>query len=214
MPVFTIVHRVLPPLLWKRRSLKGKSREIINEKNPSSITPHHETINETIMHRDVHTHVHIAVNTKTLENTADSTSESRRYSSRPTQAQLARAVSWASIRSRDRWTEEQEKELLRAQRQLGRCQKAWSSEQEVWLSYVQALSEEKEAHAGFLSMRHRQETEEQHQFRKAWKRRRSSSDEESAGETVNRIGKLRRLQRSVSSSGRLGMGSAVLAVEA
>ena len=25
---------------------------------------------------------------------------------------------------------------MHAQRQLGRCQKAWSSEQEVWLSYV------------------------------------------------------------------------------
>ncbi|KAJ5211235.1 hypothetical protein N7491_011055 [Penicillium cf. griseofulvum] len=224
MPVFTIVHRVLPPLSlpWKRRtSLKGKSP--INEKNPSdSITP-----NETIMYRDVHDHVHIAVNAhkqpqSASENTpvpADSTSESRaRYSeTRPTQAQLSRAVSWASIiRSRDRWTDEQEKELVRAQRQLGRCQKAWSSEQEVWLSYVQALSEEKEAHAGFLSMRHRQETEEQHQFRKAWKRRRSSSGDEESAERVNRIGKLRRLQRSVSSgsSGRLGMGSAVLAVEA
>jgi hypothetical protein len=139
MPVFTIVHRVLPPLLWKRRSLKGKSPEITNEKNPDSIPPHlNETINETIMHHDVH-HVHIAVNTKTPENTADSTSESRRYSQRPTQAQLARAVSWASIRSRDRWTDEQEKELVRAQRQLGRCQKAWSSEQEVWLSYVSSF---------------------------------------------------------------------------
>ncbi|KAJ5360836.1 hypothetical protein N7517_010027 [Penicillium concentricum] len=238
MSVFTIVHRALPPLsLWKRRtSLKGKSPvEILNEKNPilsDSITQNNETI---FMHRDVHGPVQVAVNTdahkptQSAENIpapSDSTSESRAcYSgeARPARAQLDRAVSWASIiRSRDRWTDEQERELVRAQRQLGRCQKAWSSEQEVWLSYVQALSEEKEAHAGFLSMRHRQQDEEQHQFRKAWKRRRSSSGDDemqqSAIEIVNRLGKLRRLQRSVSSSSsghRLGaMGSAVVAVEA
>ncbi|KAJ5519668.1 hypothetical protein N7463_000121 [Penicillium fimorum] len=241
MSVFTIVHRALPPLSlpWKRRtSLKDKSPvEILSEKNPilsDSIT---NTQNETVfMHRDVHGPVQIAVNTdahhkptQSSENTpapSDSTPESRVcYSGqvRPTRAQLDRAVSWASIiRSRDRWTDEQERELVRAQRQLGRCQKAWSSEQEVWLSYVQALSEEKESHVGFLSMRHRQQDEEQYQFRKAWKRRRSSSGDDemqqSAIETVNRLGKLRRLQRSVSSSSsghRLGtMGSAVVAVEA
>lgn len=161
MSVFTIVHRALPPLSlpWKRRtSLKGKSPELeihISEKgsilSDSSISPHAQN-NETIfMHRDVLGPVQVAVKTHAHQTTStsqstssapenipgrvsDSTSESR---TRPTRAQLARAVSWASIiRSRDRWTAEQERELVHAQRQLGRCQKAWSSEQEVWLSYV------------------------------------------------------------------------------
>jgi hypothetical protein len=53
---------------------------------------------------------------------------------------LARVVSWASIvRSRCRWTNEQEKQLLMAEKQLARCQKAWSSEQELWLTYVRVL---------------------------------------------------------------------------
>ncbi|KAJ5511600.1 hypothetical protein N7453_003703 [Penicillium expansum] len=248
MSVFTIVHRALPPLTlpWKRRtSLKGKSPDLeihLSEKNPIMSDP--DIISQVqnnepiVMHRDVHGPVQVAVNTNANHNTptpqsasstpediphpvADSTSEDRvHYSSqtRPTRAQLARAVSWASIiRSRDRWTVEQERELVNAQRQLGRCQKAWSSEQEVWLSYVQALSEEKEAHAGFLSMRHRQQDDEQHQFRKAWKRRRSSSGDDevqqSAIDTANRLGRLRRLQRYGNSGQRLGAGSAVLAVE-
>jgi hypothetical protein len=51
--------------------------------------------------------------------------------------QLARVVSWASIvRSQCRWTSGQEKKLEDARRQLARCQKAWSSEQELWLVYV------------------------------------------------------------------------------
>ncbi|KAK4861711.1 hypothetical protein LT330_003746 [Penicillium expansum] len=248
MSVFTIVHRALPPLTlpWKRRtSLKGKSPDLeihLSEKNPimsdPDIIPQVQNNEPIVMHRDVHGPVQVAVNTHANHNTptpqsapsapediphpvADPTSEDRvHYSSqtRPTRAQLARAVSWASIiRSRDRWTVEQERELVNAQRQLGRCQKAWSSEQEVWLSYVQALSEEKEAHAGFLSMRHRQQDDEQHQFRKAWKRRRSSSGDDevqqSAIDTANRLGRLRRLQRYGYSGQRLGAGSAVLAVE-
>ncbi|KOS40287.1 hypothetical protein ACN38_g8858 [Penicillium nordicum] len=232
----------------RRTSLKGKSPElqILSEKDtilpnsPSiSITPHVQNNEPLFMHRDAHGPVQVAVKahadheTPTPQSTSsapenipdpasDSTSENRvHYSSqtRSIQTQLARAVSWASIiRSRDRWTVEQERELVHAQRQLGRCQKAWSSEQEVWLSYVQALSEEKEAHAGFLSMRHRQQNDEQHQFRKAWRRRRSSSGDDetqqSASETANRMGKLRRLQRYGYSGHRLGApGSAVLAVE-
>jgi hypothetical protein len=56
-------------------------------------------------------------------------------------ANLARVVSWASIvRSRCRWTKEQEKELLMAEKQLARCQKAWSSEQELWLAYVRVFT--------------------------------------------------------------------------
>ncbi|OQE16072.1 hypothetical protein PENFLA_c029G03539 [Penicillium flavigenum] len=230
MSVFTIVHRALPPLSlpWKRRtSLKGKAPELethLNEKNPILSDPNsspHAQNNESIsMHCDVHSHVQVAVKTNSHHNTptpqstssapeniagaaSGSSSEGRTHCSsqaRPTRAQLARTVSWASIiRSRDRWTAEQERELVHAQRQLGRCQKAWSSEQEVWLSYVQALSEEKESHACFLSMRHRQQDDEQHQFRKAWRRRRSSSGDDemqqSVVETANRLGRLRRLQR-------------------
>ncbi|CAP92493.1 Pc13g14240 [Penicillium rubens Wisconsin 54-1255] len=249
MSVFTIVHRALPPLSlsWKRRtSLKGKAPELEahpNEKNPilsdPNSSPRAQNSESTSVHRDVHGHVQVAVKTNSHHDTPtpqstssapenitsaapDSSSEGRTHCSRqarPTRAQLARAVSWASIiRSRDRWTAEQEKELVHAQRQLGRYQKAWSSEQEVWLSYVQALSEEKEAHACFLSMRHRQQDDEQHQFRKAWKRRRcSSGDDEmqkSAVETANRLGRLRRLQRYGYSGQRLGTTrSAVLTVE-
>jgi hypothetical protein len=151
MSVFTIVHRALPPLsLWKRRtSLKGKapSTEIeISEKNnlpESTPVPNPEYDS---MHRDVYTTVQVAVSadaetqpTPPPEIIPDARPECRASSSEtlPTRAQLARAVSWASIvRSQDRWTAEQEKELVHAQRQLEKCQKAWSSEQEVWLVYV------------------------------------------------------------------------------
>ncbi|CAG7917768.1 unnamed protein product [Penicillium olsonii] len=234
MSVFTIVHRALPPLsLWKRRNstTKGKSPSTefqISEKNNLP-----EPTDQAFMHHDVHT-VQVAVrgNAKIHRQPTQPSvpeghpePECRASSSEtlPTRAQLARAVSWASIvRSQDRWTAEQEKELVHAQRQLEKCQKAWSSEQEVWLVYVcmrsfyliynahrlqvQALSEEKEAHTGFISARHRQQGDEQHQFRKAWKRRRSSGDEEhqSETETANRLGKLRRLQRYSYSGQQLG----------
>lgn len=152
-------------LPWKRRtSLKGKSPEleILSEKdtilsNSPSISPHAQNNEPIFMRRDVHGPVQVAVKAHANHETStpqsassapenipdpasDSTSENRvHYSSqtRPTRPQLVRAVSWASIiRSRDRWTVEQERELVHAQRQLERCQKAWSSEQEVWLSYV------------------------------------------------------------------------------
>lgn len=152
-------------LPWKRRtSLKGKSPEleILSEKdiilsNSPSISPHAQNNEPIFMHRDVHGPVQVAVKAHANHETStpqsassapenipdpasDSTSENRvHYSSqtRPTRPQLVRAVSWASIiRSRDRWTVEQERELVHAQKQLERCQKAWSSEQEVWLSYV------------------------------------------------------------------------------
>ncbi|KAJ5135237.1 uncharacterized protein N7515_004515 [Penicillium bovifimosum] len=246
MSVLTIVHRALPPLSlpWRRRtSLKGKApelqiQEILNEKNhPLSPGPGPEANwNQSVMHRDV---VQIAVKsdapehndtpqsaTSITDNTipadSDSSSECQAESSnqaRRSRARIVRAVGWASIvRSGARWTEEQEVELVRAQRQLGRCQKAWSSEQEVWLSYVQALSEEKEAHEGFLSMRHRQQDEEQYQFRKAWKRRRSSSTDDeaqqSAVETGNRLGRLRPRLPRYGSGQRLGVtGSTAVAVE-
>lgn len=52
-------------------------------------------------------------------------------------SRLVRVVSWASVVcDKCRWTAEQERELAIAQSELGRCQKAWSSEQELWLSHV------------------------------------------------------------------------------
>ena len=52
-----------------------------------------------------------------------------------------RIISWRldnskMVPGRCRWTLEQEKRLQAAQQQLARCQKAWSSEQEVWLKHV------------------------------------------------------------------------------
>ncbi|KAE8138458.1 hypothetical protein BDV38DRAFT_244701 [Aspergillus pseudotamarii] len=55
-------------------------------------------------------------------------------------SRLVRVVSWASIVcDKCRWTAEQERELAVARSELGRCQKAWSSEQELWLSYVRFI---------------------------------------------------------------------------
>lgn len=54
-----------------------------------------------------------------------------------TGTRLARVVHWASIvPSRSGWSKEQERRLLMAQKQLAICQKAWSSEQELWLDHV------------------------------------------------------------------------------
>jgi hypothetical protein len=78
---------------------------------------------------------------------------------------------------------------------------------------VEALSEEKESYTGFLSARKRQQGDEQYQFRKAWKRRRSSGDEEQEIETANRLVNLRRLQRYSYSGQRLGAGSTAVAVK-
>lgn len=54
-----------------------------------------------------------------------------------------RIISWRldnnnnkMVPGRCRWTLEQERRLQAAQQQLARCQKAWSSEQEVWLKHV------------------------------------------------------------------------------
>lgn len=81
---------------------------------------------------------------------------------------------------------------------------------------VEALSEEKEARMEFVSARNKQLDDEQYQFRKVWKRRRSSGDEEGlqiVTEPDNRLGKLRRLQRYGYSGQRLGVGSTLLAVK-
>ncbi|KAJ5692901.1 hypothetical protein N7462_002324 [Penicillium macrosclerotiorum] len=176
----------------------------------------------TTLHCDVSDSLHIAVKQSSDPTTSsqlppDTSSETESDSdpgyevqnqseaSKPlARPHLARAVSWSSIvRSRCRWTSKQEKELLMAEKQLARCQKAWSSEQELWLAYIQALSEEKEAHEGFMMMRMRQQEEERCQFRKAWKRQRSvetaphlkQDDSPTTASGNNRFNKLRRLHR-------------------
>ncbi|KAJ5749246.1 uncharacterized protein N7511_010942 [Penicillium nucicola] len=237
-------------LPWRRRSsLKGKDPEtefdLSNDGTNTDLDgPNAEHNASADLHSDVSTasplQAHLAVRDDARESAeflqsicatpdnmseleSDSSSARRSHSTdkaRLVRAELARAVSWASIvRSQCRWTFEQEKELLHAQRQLARCQKAWSSEQELWLTCVQALSEEKESHVDFLSLRHKQQDEEQVQFRKAWKRRRSSSGDEevqkNATENFNRSGKLRRLQRYGYLGPRLGTtGSTPVAVRA
>lgn len=111
----------------------------------------------TSLHCDVSHALHVAVKPGPDQTTSpeDSTSElsetdsdsesqvehdTRRLShssASSARARLARVVSWSSIvRSQCRWTNEQEKQLLMAEKQLARCQKAWSSEQELWLAYV------------------------------------------------------------------------------
>jgi hypothetical protein len=60
---------------------------------------------------------------------------------RSDRSRLIRAVSWANIvRSRCRWTQEQEQQLQLAMKELARCQKAWSSEQGLWLTHVRDIS--------------------------------------------------------------------------
>jgi len=51
-------------------------------------------------------------------------------------------VSWDGVKNlaSNRWTIEQEKQLVHARAELARCQKAWSSEQDIWLKYVSFLS--------------------------------------------------------------------------
>ncbi|KAJ5174599.1 uncharacterized protein N7482_000476 [Penicillium canariense] len=211
-------------LPWRRRSSigKGKDKEqdidvyvYTSDRDSHDDLPgrHDAEISGPALHCDVSHALHIAVSPSRDQTTrsesssnepseTDSVAESEygthspsHHSASSARAQLDRVVSWASIvRSRCRWTSDQEKELLMAEKQLARCQKAWSSEQELWLAYnnvtysnalfhpkIEALSEEKAAHEGFMLMRTRQQEEERHQFRKAWKRR--------------RFAKLRRLQR-------------------
>ncbi|KAJ5211925.1 uncharacterized protein N7498_003571 [Penicillium cinerascens] len=222
MSVIAIVQRALPfSLPWKRRQSTSK------EKDPELKSPDQESHEEpppgnqsaeypcTTLQCDVLDALHIAVRQPRDQNTnsgassseTDSGSESEhqthRLSDRTACAreQFSRAVSWASIiRNQCRWTKKQEKQLVMAEKQLKRCQKAWSSEQEVWLAYIKTLSEEKEAHEDFMLMRMRQQEEERNQFRKSWKRRRSveSALEEEQDVSPNRsnatgLDKLRRL---------------------
>jgi hypothetical protein len=164
MPVFTIVQRALP-FPWRRRSLTSKGKEKEDDLNLDFESSDHDSdlyfqekfvgsqfaAPSSPLHRDVSDDLHIAVK-QSPDPTIDPHGSNSEYSdldsetgseideqasSSSSHARVGRVVSWASIvRSRCRWTHEQEKELLGAEKQLARCQKAWSSEQELWLSYV------------------------------------------------------------------------------
>ncbi|KAB8259158.1 hypothetical protein BDV32DRAFT_150686 [Aspergillus pseudonomiae] len=136
----------------------------------------------------------MAVNASELDlHHGGSSSSSSSSSSR---SRLVRVVSWASIVcDRCRWTAEQERDLAIARSELGRCQKAWSSEQELWLSYIEALTEEKEAHEEFLVHRAKQQDDEQQHFRKAWNRRRSSEEQPVDANAHRASSRVRRLRK-------------------
>ncbi|RDW86874.1 uncharacterized protein DSM5745_03516 [Aspergillus mulundensis] len=91
--------------------------------------------------------------------------------SRHRHTQRKRLISWDGVREqgRSRWTIEQEEKLAHARVELARCQKAWSSEQEIWLQCIDNLVEEKTAHEGFLSNRRKHSSDEQVHFR-TWPR--------------------------------------------
>lgn len=158
MSVIAIVQRALPfSLPWKRRQstskekepeLKSPDQESHEEPPPGNQSAEHPC---TSLHCEVSDAVHIAVrqppdqttNPDAPSSETDSGPESEYQTHRLSggracaREQLSRAVSWASIvRNHCRWTKEQEKQLVMAEKQLRRCQKAWSPEQEVWLAYV------------------------------------------------------------------------------
>ncbi|KAL2783748.1 hypothetical protein BJX66DRAFT_344669 [Aspergillus keveii] len=92
-----------------------------------------------------------------------------------------RLVSWDGVKDRvrtPRWTAEQERKLVNARAELARCQKAWSSEQELWLKCIETLTEEKAAHEGFINNRAKHIGDEQHHFRKACDRNRRRSEQD------------------------------------
>ncbi|KAH2552798.1 hypothetical protein KXW97_006046 [Aspergillus fumigatus] len=131
---------------------------------------------------------------------SDSDSSSSNHPHNGNRKRLVRIVSFKSIaHNRSRWSSSQERELAIAQHELARCQKAWSSEQELWLEYIKILLEEKEAHEEFLGHRAKQSGDEQAHFRKAWRSRRAG--EEQRGRTRSRNG-LRALRGSRSGKGR------------
>ncbi|KAJ5103541.1 hypothetical protein N7532_004070 [Penicillium argentinense] len=212
----------------RKSTSSGSSRGKEKVTEIEASTPYHDSRDEIqigTLHRDVSNALHVAVkqdpglNPRTNDSrreqpasasasVSDSLSISDHEAHRleekcepSARSRLARVVSWASIvGSQCRWTSEQEKELAHARKQLARCQKAWSSEQELWLAHIQDLNEEKEAHDGFMLLRTRQQYEEQQQFRKAWKRRRSLENTlELNSPTLKRndsmMSRLRRLQR-------------------
>ncbi|GIJ87926.1 hypothetical protein Asppvi_006839 [Aspergillus pseudoviridinutans] len=132
----------------------------------------------------------LAVRAQPADADADAEADAGSSSSHPrngNRKRLVRVVSFKSIaHNRTRWSSSQERELAIAEHELARCQKAWSSEQELWLEYIKILLEEKEAHEEFLSHRAKQSGDEQVHFRKAWRSRRAG--EEQRGRTLSRTG--------------------------
>ncbi|KAL4794637.1 hypothetical protein BDV19DRAFT_187686 [Aspergillus venezuelensis] len=98
----------------------------------------------------------------------------------PAPRQRKRLVSWDGVdeQARNRWTAEQEERLVHARAELARCQRAWSSEQDVWLKCVDELSEEKAAHQGFINNRAKHIGDEQNNFRKVCSRNRRRSEQD------------------------------------
>ncbi|KAF7168463.1 hypothetical protein CNMCM6106_003651 [Aspergillus hiratsukae] len=168
----------------------------------------------------------LAVKAQPADADADAGSSSSSSSTRPhtgngngtsNRKRLVRIVSFKSIaHDSTRWSSARERELAIAEHELARCQKAWSSEQELWLEYmtngsvmispgyydqIKILLEEKEAHEEFLSHRAKQAGDERVHFRKAWKRSRAGEEQRGRNRTRSRSG-LRALRGSRSGKGR------------
>ncbi|KAL3259256.1 hypothetical protein ABHI18_005412, partial [Aspergillus niger] len=143
-------------------------------------------------------HAHMAVSAIDSDLGSSSSSSRSRSSGSSSRTGLVRVVSWASLAGdRCRWTMEQERRLAIARSELARCQKAWSSEQELWLAQIEKLHEEKEAHEHFIHHRAKQQDEEQQHFRKSWIRRKSYEEQQQqlVPTTQRTNSRLRRIRR-------------------
>ncbi|KAL3482298.1 hypothetical protein BJX99DRAFT_252557 [Aspergillus californicus] len=148
--------------------------------------------------------VHVRYNTKSeseSEIESDDDIDPLDISTVSTSARRANLVSWDGVkdRVRCRWTEEQERKLVYAHAELKRCQKAWSSEQDVWLKCIDTLNEEKEAYEDFVNNRAKHIVDEQNHFRKACDRNRRRSEQDQP-----QLQRLTRAQRTASLPVRLG----------
>ncbi|PYH74528.1 uncharacterized protein BO88DRAFT_483569 [Aspergillus vadensis CBS 113365] len=153
---------------------------------------------------DGHAHMAVSAIDSHLGSSNSSSSSSRsRSSGSSSRTGLVRIASWASLAGdRCRWTMEQERKLAIARSELARCQKAWSSEQELWIAQIEKLHEEKEAHEQFIHHRAKQQDEEQQHFRKSWIRRKSYEEQQQqqqqqqvAPTTQRTNSRLRRIRR-------------------
>lgn len=154
MSVFTLVQRTLI-LPWRRHSSRHKEKDIQspNSSSKDNILFKDTHLKPTLLMSDVKV-LHItmkqdrdtgtsAKDSATEIHEADSDSENEYLHRCPkttgnhARTRVHRVVNWARLSIPNaRWTSTQEQELLNARIQLTRCQKAWSSEQEVWLDYV------------------------------------------------------------------------------
>lgn len=166
MSVITLVQRALPiAFSWKRRSTRKGKAKVVKVSDHDSNEGNLQSRNtdgrhpSTALPSDVPDTLHIAVKPDSYQDKipdnkssedfetdegSDSQSEDliHRLSSNdePARPQQFRTVSWANIAHHEhRWASRQEEELSHARKQLTRCQKAWSSEQELWLDYVRSF---------------------------------------------------------------------------